>query len=156
MARCVSDAVCINTRIFSLPQSGGSKHATHAMAQYNAAVVHMQDPSAKVLCEGYTVIYGSAVTVIYFGFTALPFARTRRVGVKFVYTDTSCCAMADLLFTLKLQLASLDQQSGPLFTKACLHVAGHAQPSSEERVRVGCSIWVDSSERQRQRAGTVF
>ena len=57
--------------------------------------------------------------------------------------------MADLLFTLKLQVASLDQHSGPLFTTACLQT--NTQSSCEERVRVGSSLCVDSSEWQRQR-----
>ena len=52
MARCVSDAVCIRVRIRGLPQSGGSMRATHAIAQYNAAAVHMHDPLAKVAWDG--------------------------------------------------------------------------------------------------------
>ena len=52
MARCVSDAVCIRVRMRGAPQSGGSMRATHAIAQYNAAVVHMHDPLAKVAWDG--------------------------------------------------------------------------------------------------------
>ena len=55
--------------------------------------------------------------------------------------------MADLLFNLKLEVASLDQLSGPIFTAVCRQTI--KQASSEERVRVGGSLWEDSSERQR-------
>ena len=43
----------MRTLIFSGEHCGEIKWATHAKAQYTAAVVHMQAPYVYVLCEGY-------------------------------------------------------------------------------------------------------
>ena len=62
---CVSEAVCMRTLIFSGEHCGEIKWATHAKAQYTAAVVHMQAPYVYVLCEGYdTSIVRVSVSVL--------------------------------------------------------------------------------------------